>query len=146
MGVAQGIIFFFLVDQISPIAIGGVNAVYVVFNILGANLRHSHIWLDYGPIVDRLLISPAQHQIHHSRAPEHRDRNLGEIFAVWDWMFGTLYVPRQREQLEFGLSDLSGAPIEQPHGTFKAALLRPFVDSADAIRARRRPRNTERPV
>jgi len=25
------------------------------------------------------------------------------MLAVWDWMFGSLYVPKERETLEFGL-------------------------------------------
>jgi hypothetical protein len=31
--------------------------------------------------------------------------NRGFGLAVWDWMFGTLYVPREREELVFGTAD-----------------------------------------
>lgn len=134
IGSVQGVLLFCLVGHISPLAIGGINALYVIFNMAGANLRHTHIWLDYGPVLDRIFISPAQHQIHHSRAPAHHDTNYGEIFALWDWMFGSLYVPKGKEELEFGLADANGVPLPQPHGTFREALLRPFADSFRAWR------------
>lgn len=136
-GITQGSLLFFFVGEYAPLTIAGANAAYVLFNIVGANFRHSHIWIGYGPILSLFLISPAQHQIHHSRAPEHHDRNYGEIFAIWDWMFGSLYLPKEQEKLQFGLSDPQGAPLEQPHGTFLAALVRPFADSLDALRAAR---------
>ncbi len=27
------------------------------------------------------------------------------MFAIWDWIFGTLYLPREREDFRMGLSD-----------------------------------------
>lgn len=42
------------------------------FNFLGVNLRHSGVWLSDGARVERWLISPAQHRLHH--APEPADR------------------------------------------------------------------------
>lgn len=83
----------------------GVDAIGFVWSLLGANLRHSHIWLSYGPRVEHLLLSPAQHQVHHSRAAIHRDRNFGTVLSLWDWLGGSLYVPAGREELHFGLSD-----------------------------------------
>jgi sterol desaturase/sphingolipid hydroxylase (fatty acid hydroxylase superfamily)/creatinine amidohydrolase/Fe(II)-dependent formamide hydrolase-like protein len=81
----------------------GLNAALFLYYATGYNLRHSHLWLSYGPWFSRVLVSPAQHQIHHSKAPEHFDRNFGFIFAFWDAWFGSLYVPRAREPIEVGL-------------------------------------------
>jgi len=114
----------------------GVNLVYLVFNVLGANLRHSHIWLSFGPVLSRVLISPAQHQIHHSSAPEHHDKNYGQIFALWDWMFGTLYVPKGREEITFGVADRDGNLLPQVHNGLVDAYLVPFRESAKVIRRR----------
>lgn len=80
-----------------------LNLGVFLFYLFGYNLRHSHIWLAYPGWLAHLLISPAQHQIHHSDAPRHFDRNLGFIFAFWDWLAGTLYVPRGREEIRYGL-------------------------------------------
>jgi sterol desaturase/sphingolipid hydroxylase (fatty acid hydroxylase superfamily) len=82
----------------------GVNVLTVSFFAVAYQLRHSHIWLSYGPRLSQWLVSPAQHQIHHSSAPEHWDRNMGFVFAFWDRIFGTLYVPTEREQITFGVA------------------------------------------
>ncbi len=129
LGTVQALVLFLLIGKIDLLTIGGANAGYFLFNLLGANLRHSHVWLSYGPVMEHIFISPAQHQIHHSRAKKHFNKNYGEVFAFWDWMFGTLYVPQGYEELEFGLADAKGNPIEQPHKTLKQALFRPFVES-----------------
>ncbi|MEM9432580.1 MAG: sterol desaturase family protein [Pseudomonadota bacterium] len=134
VGTLQGIVLFAVMGQISFVTIGGANAAYFLFNLFGANLRHSHIWLSYGRVLEHVFISPAQHQIHHSVALRHHDKNFGSIFALWDWMFGTLYIPDAEEDLVFGVSDAFGDPIDQPHPSLRAALLKPFADSWAALR------------
>lgn len=136
VGVVQGVMLFALIGEISLITIGSANVGYVAFNILGSNLRHSHIWLSYGPLWEHIFISPAQHQIHHSSAVRHHNKNYGEVFAFWDWMFGTLYIPKEHEILEFGIADGQGELIEQPHPTLLAALFLPFLDSWKSGKAR----------
>ncbi len=89
--------------RIEALEILGVGALGFAWSLAGSNLRHSHVWLSYGRALEHVFISPAQHQIHHSREARHYDRNFGSAFALWDWMFGTLYVPRGRERLTFGL-------------------------------------------
>lgn len=96
--------FLFLHDgSVSVVSVFGLNLFLFLFYLVGYNLRHSHIWLPYPRALSRYLVSPAQHQIHHSKAPRHWDRNMGFIFAFWDRMAGTLYVPEGREEIEFGL-------------------------------------------
>lgn len=129
LGAVQALALFLLIGEIDLLTIGGANAGYFLFNLLGANLRHSHVWLSYGPVLEHIFISPAQHQIHHSNAKKHFNKNYGEVFAFWDWMFGTLYIPKGHEELEFGLADAKGTPIEQPHATLKDALFKPFLES-----------------
>lgn len=145
-GIATGIVVYALFGRISVMAIGGANLIYFVFHAVGSNLRHSHVWFSYGPVLERIFVSPAQHQIHHSRRPEHHDRNYGEVFAVWDWMFGTLYLPKGRETFELGLADASGVALPQPHGTLRAALLEPFAASGRAVRERLGQRRVRRSV
>lgn len=83
----------------------GGNIVFLAFYAAAYHLRHSHIWLAYPVWLGRWLISPAQHQIHHSSEPRHWDRNMGFVLAVWDRLFGTLYVPQGREHFPLGLTD-----------------------------------------
>ncbi|MEM6577787.1 MAG: sterol desaturase family protein [Pseudomonadota bacterium] len=129
IGAVQGVILFLLLGEIDILTIGGANAGYFLFNVIGSNLRHSHVWLSYGRTLEHIFISPAQHQIHHSCDVKHHNKNYGEVFAFWDWMFGTLYIPDSHEKLTFGIADKDGNRIEQPHPTLRAALLQPFAEA-----------------
>lgn len=126
VGVTQGLLLGLVIGRIDFTTILGVNLFYYIFNVTGANLRHTHIWLSYGRILEHILISPAQHQVHHSIDPRHFNKNFGEVLAIWDWMFGSLYIPAGREELVFGLADGTGKLAPQIHGTFTEALVEPF--------------------
>ncbi|MEM7718063.1 MAG: sterol desaturase family protein [Pseudomonadota bacterium] len=138
VGLTQAVALFTFIGDIDLLTIGGANALYVAFNAVGANLRHSHVWLSYGPVLEHILISPAQHQVHHSMDLQHHNKNYGSMFAIWDWMFGTLYVPKNGpEDLRFGVADENGVPLPQMYPTLKAALINPFIESAAVFRERR---------
>lgn len=131
VGPLQGLVLFAFGATPEPLLLFGGNAIFGVFHLLGSNLRHSHIWWSFGPTLSRVLISPAQHQIHHSKAPQHWNRNFGEAFALWDWLFGTLYVPGQTpEVLEFGIAGADG----QEHANLWAAYTVPFTNCARLLR------------
>ena len=123
-GLATGIFFYIGGGEITFYTFLGVHGLVGVYRLIG-HLRHSHVWLSYGR-VGYLLISPAQHQIHHSALEKHWGRNCGFALAIWDWMFGTLYVPKEREYFPMGLGDGSEASW---HGV-KAMYVKPLVGAA----------------
>jgi sterol desaturase/sphingolipid hydroxylase (fatty acid hydroxylase superfamily) len=85
-------------------AITDTNIILVVFVHAYIHLQHSHVWISFPGVLGRILLSPAHHQIHHSDNPIHFDKNLGSGLAIWDFLFGTLYVPRcEPEKLNFGV-------------------------------------------
>ncbi len=133
VGSVQALMLFLLMGKIEILAIGTVNAGYFMFNALGSNLRHSHVWLSYGPVFEHVFISPAQHHVHHSIDPKHYNKNYGEVFAIWDLVFGTLYVLRTHEEIVYGLADKHGDRIEQPYPNLRTAILGPFADSWRAL-------------
>ena len=105
LGVASGV-FLYLYPTIEGVmTVGGVNTGLAISYVLGANLRHSHVWLPYGKYLEHVFMSPAQHQIHHSENPAHYDRNFGSALSLWDWMFGSLYIIRGKEPITFGLAN-----------------------------------------
>ena len=107
LGLAYGLLGFVAGDLIEGYTILGLNGLLFVTLLIGFNLQHSHVWLTFGPL-DRLLISPAAHQLHHSDAPAHFDRNFGNMLSVWDQLFGThLRPPRRPQPLQFGLGSES---------------------------------------
>ena len=102
--ISISLVVFLFGASVDLVSVYGVNAILFVFNVTGSNLRHSHIQIRYGHRLERFLISPAQHQIHHSLDPRHHDRNFGAALAVWDWMAGSLYIAQRDMKLEFGLT------------------------------------------
>jgi sterol desaturase/sphingolipid hydroxylase (fatty acid hydroxylase superfamily) len=59
-----------------------------VFVRIYAMFTHSNIRTNMGPL-KYVLVTPQSHRIHHSDRPEHRDKNFANMFAIWDFMFGT---------------------------------------------------------
>jgi sterol desaturase/sphingolipid hydroxylase (fatty acid hydroxylase superfamily) len=132
-GLLQGVAAYAFIGRPDLITLLGINAVFAAFHVAGSNLRHTHIWLAFWPWLSRLLISPAQHQVHHSTAERHWNKNYGEVFAVWDWMFGTLYVPAERESLTFGVMGTD----HQEHASVWDAYMVPLVNAGLLLTGRR---------
>lgn len=133
VGCVTGISSHWLIESPQPITFLGTQLLMLLlYTCCAVHLRHSHVWLSWSPTLSHLVISPAQHQIHHSAAVRHWDKNYGNVLALWDWLFGTLYVPRAREELTFGLQG------SQPHPTLIAAYLEPPTAAWRVLRARLR--------
>jgi sterol desaturase/sphingolipid hydroxylase (fatty acid hydroxylase superfamily) len=111
VGLCQGLLLGAAAKDLAVAEIAGINLFIVLANAGLAALHHSHVWLSYGPVLEHIVISPAQHQIHHSTDPAHYGKNLGNSLAIWDWMFGTLYVIRGTERLTFGLTENVEKPL-----------------------------------
>lgn len=124
VGVAFGGVKLLFGPETHFLGLGGQTVLILLFYLFGYHLRHTDIWVDYGPKFSRILISPAQHQIHHSLDPRHRDKNLGYMLAIWDGLFGTLYVPEKREALTFGIKD----SFFGSRPTFLSLLYAPFLE------------------
>jgi len=99
-GTVSGLFVWLFGRQLATFDILGVGVLGFLFNLAGANLRHSPIWLSFGPL-ERWLISPAQHQLHHSAS--HGHPNLGSALAIWDRWMGTFQAAGPRRRLTFGL-------------------------------------------
>lgn len=103
VAIASGVFLYLYPNKDGLIMVAGIDAGAFIYYMLGANLHHSHIWISFGRKVEHVLISPAQHQIHHSTNPKHFDKNYGSMLAIWDWAFGSLYIPDKDEKINFGL-------------------------------------------
>jgi sterol desaturase/sphingolipid hydroxylase (fatty acid hydroxylase superfamily) len=130
MGVVTGIFQYLSPHPIKEATLIGANVLSLGFMVFGSNLRHSHIQLKYFKWLERVLLSPYQHQIHHSDNPEHYDRNLGSKLAIWDWMFGTLLRSDQVEDIRFGI----GKDDEANYSSLWKNLSTPFVNLWHMVR------------
>jgi len=103
--------------------------VLLIFAGLGA-LRffsHMNLRLSLGPFWP-VINGPQFHRIHHSRLPEHRDKNFAAFFPIFDILFGTQHAPRPGEFPPTGLD--TG---EAPRGV-GAALIWPWRRRLDPAR------------
>lgn len=120
-------------DPVGELTILGLNVFTFFFYLAGYHLRHSHIWISYGPIVSWIFQSPAQHQIHHSKDPKHWDKNFGFVFSIWDILFGTLYIPREKESLQMGIANANS----EDFSTVSKLYVLPVVKAARYVLGKR---------
>ncbi|WP_224813710.1 sterol desaturase family protein [Hasllibacter sp. MH4015] len=90
----------------------GVPLAMFVFNIVGYNLRHSHVWLRWPGIWSAIFPSPAHHHVHHSCHPDHIDKNFAFMFPVWDVIFGTYTMPDDNRDVKFGVPEEEGRNLD----------------------------------
>ena len=64
-GCAVGLCYFLFGPTLSMADILGANVFIFAFNVMGSNLRHSHVKWSWGKHIEKWFISPLQHQIHH---------------------------------------------------------------------------------
>jgi len=130
-GAVGGVYAYLYPSGIAELTILGFNAVAFIVYYWIAHLQHSHIALGYGRL-SYVLVSPVMHQVHHSCEVHHWDRNFGFLFGFWDWMFGTIHVPRKDEPFRLGLP--TGATGYQTVWELYAT---PFIGMARKVFARR---------
>lgn len=102
-GVAVGIAYYLFGPSLKMFDLLGANLFVFIFNVMGSNLRHSHVRWGWGDRIERWFVSPAQHQVHHSDQVIHFDKNLGSALAIWDRLCGTLVLSSTAKHLHFGL-------------------------------------------
>jgi sterol desaturase/sphingolipid hydroxylase (fatty acid hydroxylase superfamily) len=137
----------FLILRLDP----PVIAAFVVFQKCYSHFYHGNIRTNLGPL-KYILVTPQSHRVHHSLETEHRDKNFGAIFSVWDFILGTqcksfgVYpetgvadgaFPHEQK---IGLKSLLLTPLSQLLYPF-LVLIRPFLSSAKAMSTQ-----TEAPV
>ncbi len=131
-GFCIGTFVFLFGSQVDLLSLFGVNIFLFLLNVTGANLRHSSIPIPYPNAVERWLISPAQHQIHHSTDPQHFDRNFGVFLAIWDRLGGTLYHSDTNTQLDFGIIENG----KKAHQSLMQVYLSPFSRTSQLLKKR----------
>ncbi len=127
-GVVFGVMTYAFGPGIRPFTLLNANAVLMLFIVTIGHLRHTNIWIPFTGLTGQLFQSPAHHQIHHSDQPRHFNKNLGFALAVWDWLFGTLYIPEKHEKITFGV----GAEHVR-FDTLLRTFIAPFVHSAGHV-------------
>lgn len=116
---------YFFVGEAHMITVFGMSLFAAASAAAGDQLFHAHVPISWGSRLNRIFISPATHQIHHSVERRHWDKNMGAVLAVWDWMFGTLYLPEPGQNITYGVRD----DMPQVHTNLVVAYLLPFWEA-----------------
>ena len=105
-------ILFLGFDPTVTAGVAGFLTFYAIF-------LHADVDWDFGPL--RSVIStPVFHRWHHSKDPQAIDKNFAGLLPLWDILFGTYYMPRDRMPCDFGV------PEKVPAGFF-GQLWHPFA-------------------
>ena len=129
----------------SAISIAGVGAGFFVFSFTN-NLLHSHVPVRYPRGLRRWVLSPHIHHLHHSRAPEHRDRNFGALFPYWDRACRTyLDVEFECGEIPFGLDEADDAFHHSIVRCYTVPLIAPLDRMRRRLLRHRRPNPTVTP-
>jgi sterol desaturase/sphingolipid hydroxylase (fatty acid hydroxylase superfamily) len=60
---------------------------------LAQNFSHANVRIGFGRLFERVFVDPKFHRLHHMRVdpvrPKLHNCNYGQVFSVWDVLFGT---------------------------------------------------------
>ncbi len=88
---------------------------YQSISVVLSQFNHANIglpkWLDN--VISYVIVTPDMHHVHHHYTQPYTDSNYGNIFSIWDRVFGT-YMDLERSQIKYGI-DTYMDPIENEH-------------------------------
>lgn len=104
---------------------------YQSLSVVFSQLNHANISLP--PKIDRaisyVLVSPDMHKVHHHYILPYTDTNYGNIFSIWDRLFGT-FSTLDRNKIVYGVD--THMDISQ-HNSLKSLLSIPFSYRKKAV-------------
>lgn len=93
---------------VAVIAIGapiGTVMLYQSLSILFAHLTHanSSLFGKWDKAMSYLLVTPNMHKVHHHYTQPWTDTNFGNIFSIWDRLFGTFQYVDNMAEVKYGI-------------------------------------------
>lgn len=122
-----------------PLALIGIGLrdffIIHIFTLAMGHFNHSNLKLRLGPF-KYLFNNPQMHIWHHAyELPEAKQRgvNFGLTLSVWDYLFGTSYIPYEGRDIKLGFPGMENFPqdfvSQNMHGLPKAPKKRKRVIS-----------------
>ena len=112
-----------------PLIVLGVNSAVIlwiaVFTTLIGYVNHSNLELDWGPF--RFVLNSPRLHVRHLDVINHKKsgQNFGIIFSLWDFLFGTAYLPKEEQPLRLGFENMEKFPAH-----LLSRLVYPFLKKA----------------
>lgn len=87
-------------DPFMVLIVDSIAKLYGLYEHVNENLLPSkNKW------IEKILITPSIHRVHHGKNHVYLDRNYGETFSIWDQIFGTFQTELQEEKPDYGIMD-----------------------------------------
>lgn len=98
-----------------------------VFTLAIGHLNHANIYLPLGPL-RYIFNSPQMHIWHHAKELPKGSAgvNYGITLSLWDYLFGTVWMPHDGRDIKLGFPDIE----QYPHG-FLPQVTEPFRKKKD---------------
>lgn len=82
----------------------GIVMLYQSLSVVLSQFNHANIKLPkkIDKLISYVIVSPDMHKVHHHYLLPYTDSNYGNIFAIWDRVFGT-YLYLDREKIIYGV-------------------------------------------
>ena len=105
----------------TPIAI---VMLYQSMSLIFTQFTHANIKMNkkVDKFLSYFIVSPDMHKIHHHNLLPYTDSNYGNIFSIWDRIFGT-YLYMEREDIVYGVDTF---PDEATNSSLIELLKQPF--------------------
>jgi len=120
----------------------GVIIFYQTLSVFFAQITHANIKVPKGPdkLLSWIFVTPNMHKVHHHYVQPYTDTNYGNIFSIWDRIFGT-FAEKDLGSIKYGIDthmnpeendDLKNL-LEIPLQKYRAPMGSKFADPDEAI-------------
>ena len=130
-------VFRFVFTTAGVVAAGAPIYVVMLYQSMSAALsqfNHANIqfpeWLDNA--LSWVIVTPRMHRVHHHYVLPYTDTNFGNIFSVWDRMFGT-FAKMDNDKVVFGIDT---HPDPREHSNLMELLKIPFLKYRQPVGAK----------
>jgi len=102
----------------------GVIMLYQSVSVVLSQFNHANIRLPkkVDNVLSWILVSPDMHKVHHHYVLPYTDSNYGNIFSIWDRLFGT-YMKLDPDKITYGVDTF---PDEKENTSILGLLKQPF--------------------
>ena len=98
------ILFTILGIYVSGASIG-IVMLYQSISVLFAHITHANIGLprSLDRVISYVFVTPNMHKVHHHFQLPLTDKNYGNIFSIWDRIFGTYHSVKDSKSIVYGI-------------------------------------------
>ncbi len=118
----------FVFTLVGVIIVGAPIAIIMIYqscSLIATQFNHANIKMPrkLDKILSYIIVSPDMHKVHHHNLLPYTDSNYGNIFSIWDRLFGT-YMELDRDKIVYGVDTF---PDAEKNANLKELLKQPFA-------------------